>query len=98
MIGKIIGRVVSAEAFARAFKVAPAKRAAKAPATQSVEEAILASIKAMNKPRNRREPQWGRKLVGAYERGEHGILKHTEGGRTRFIVIGRLTEKLPNIG
>lgn len=97
MIGKILGKVVSAEAFAKAFKVAAPKRAPAA-TTQSTEEAIIASIAAMNKPRTRRELQWGRKLFNAYERGEHGIIKHTEGGRTRFIVIGRLTQKLPNIG
>jgi hypothetical protein len=96
MIGKILGKILTAEAFAQAFVKVPPKRAPVV-TTMSLEEAIIASIKGTNK---RPAPQhnYGRMLNNAYERGEHGISKRYESARVyRYHVIGRLANKLPNL-
>lgn len=97
MIGKIIGKVLSVEAFRSTYKVAAPRRAA-AVTTQSTEEAIIASITALNKPRNPVGPQWHRRLANAYNRGEHGISRVGRVGSriSRYRVTGRLRERLPN--
>jgi hypothetical protein len=98
MIGKIIGKVLSAEAFAKAFVKVPPKKAP-AVTTQSVEEAIIASIKACNKrpaPRH----NYAKMLDNAYQRGEHGISKASNVATPRvyrYHVIGLLARRLPNL-
>jgi hypothetical protein len=94
MIGKVIGTVMSAEAFAKAFVRVPPKKAP-AVTTQSVEEAVIASIKATNK-RPPAKHNYAKMLNNAYERGEHGISKRYSAPRVfRFHVIGLLARRLP---
>ena len=98
IIGNImVGVVLDAKAFAAAFKVVASKRPAKV-TTQSTSEAILASIKAMNR-RPARKHNYGAMLNNAYERAEHGVIKHYDTPQSyKFVVVGRATSKLPNLG
>lgn len=90
----MIGRLVKVGDIPVGYEVLPPKQREHRIVTMSYHSAVLRSVARSRRRKVR--PQWLRRMVNAYERGDAGVSKRQVSERViQYHVIGRGHEHLP---